>query len=1018
MKKLIIAIVLSVTIPVMAQMMDENYLESQKIFDDQSVGTVEIQIKPEYLNYLMNHVDSDTIFPASFIFANDKIQGDTVKNVGFRLRGTTSRNANKKSFKIDFNEFVKGQKFHALEKMNLKAVFTDPSVIRAKLYSDIARTFGIPCFRANHVKVYINNEYRGLYINVEHIDENFLQTRFKNNDGNLYKCAYGADLTCLGSDQTAYEKLINQYGKYVYELKTNKDLNDFSDLIHLIDVINNTSEDSFKIEIENVFNVPGFLKCLAVDVLTGNWDNYWYLGNNFYLYHNPATDKFEWIPYDADETFGLWWDSKNFAKCNIYTWGKDWKYPLTRNIMQVEAYRNIYSRFISDLAHNVCKLANLEFSIDSIHVLITPALETDLYYGTNYQYSIEDFHNSYHASLPAFSHVQYGLKPFISTRTSYALKQLDFYDMSPLILETSHHPLMPGSQDSITITALIIDDGTVTNATVRYDTGSGDQEIDLVDDGYHGDGRAGDHVFGAVIPSQSAGTSIYYYIQVRDNAGNEKSKPENAPSERFSFRIELETSTPAIYINEFLTSNDSLNTDEFGEFDDWIEIYNSEDTAVSLNGMYLTNDLSNPTKWNLPDTMLESKEFLLIWADHQPEQGKLHANFKVNKNGGQIGLFDTDANHNTPIDTLTFGAQTTDVAYGRIVDGSNIWISFTMPTPGISNATHWDTTTLQIRHIAVDNITSNSVKILWETNTPSNSRVVYGLTRDNLQQTIDDCQMVMQHEIRLTELLPDTTYYFRVHSYDLHDIDQWGDEHCFSTMKNDEKLNIILQIEVMPYRSTGTYEAPGWYFGDNGIVEQSLYFNREGIYKFTLRVKGEAAGGIWPEFQLSIDDTNLATKTVNVAEFDTLSITAIVDSGRHAIKIAFTNYFSDSIETRKLIVDWLKIEYTHHTAGFKHKGLGGSSANELVLHQNYPNPANPLTRIQYQIPRSARITLKIFNLFGQEVRVLVNSFREVGSHSIIWDGQDDHGQPVSSAVYLCQLEADGIVQTKKIIILK
>ena len=1017
MSKIIILISFFITIPVIAQFTDEGYWESQNVFDDHSIGTVEIQIEPESLDYLVSNFESDTTFSATFIFTNRHIHGDTVKNVGLRLQGTTSRKANKKSFKIDFNEYIKGQKFYGLEKLNLKAVFTDPSVIRAKLYSDVACAFAVPCFRANHVKLYINGEYRGLYINVEHIDENFVRMRFNNNDGNLYKCSYGADLTYQGSDQAEYKNLTNQFGNKVYELKTNERANDFSDIAHFIEILNHASEESYKEEIEKVFNVIGFLRCMAVDVMSGNWDNYWFYGNNYYLYHNSATGIFEWLPFDGDETFGVWWESKDFARCKIYTWGKDWKHPLMRNMMRVEVYHNIFSHFIRELAQKICRPEHLEASIDSIHDMITPALETDPYYGTDYRFSIEDFHRSYNESLLAtFDHVHYGLKSFISTRHYYALKQLDFLPLAPIILHSSRRPAMPTSQESIIITSEIIDDRDSTTAVVRYDNGHGFQEVEMFDDGDHGDGITGDNLFGAVIPPQSPGAMIHFYIQANDNHGNIATNPENAPAEIFTFRTAAQT--PILYINEFMTSNNSCHADEFGEFDDWIELYNDEDTTVSLKGMHLTDDLSNPTKWELPDTTIEPNGFLLVWADNQPQQGALHTNFKLNDKGEQIGLFDARDNGNVLIDTLTYGLQTTNISFGRKTDGDILWTYFTTPTPGLSNAIKKDTTNLLIYNVIVDSITASSAIISWRTNKPSNSVVTYGLSPDSLQYTMGDSQQVTRHNIPLTELFPDTTYNFRVHCHDPHGFERWSEPFSFSTFNLSDSLNITLQIEVMSHRTDGCYEAPGWNFGNNGRVSQSLEFKRRGLYKFTVSARGEPAKGIWPEFQLSLDDTTLASKTVHVSDFDTLSVTAMVDSGWCEISIGFTNYFSDSAEIRSLSVDWLRIQYLYSPVSSIRAEEDVQVPDGLVLLQNYPNPANPMTRIQFLLPQSTKVSLQIFDLNGRNVKTLLNSSCEAGLNSVIWDGGDDLGQPVASGIYLYRIEVNGVIQTKKVIILK
>ena len=125
-----------------------------------------------------------------------------------------------------------------------------------------------------------------------------------------------------------------------------------------------------------------------------------------------------------------------------------------------------------------------------------------------------------------------------------------------------------------------------------------------------------------------------------------------------------------LFINEFMASNnsDSGINDPYGDYDDWIEIYNSGDMPVDLAGMYLTDTLANPTKWQIPSgspsqTTVPAHGFVIIWADEEAAEGPLHANFKLSGSGEDLGLFYTDGV--TAIDTVVFGEQTTNMAYGR-----------------------------------------------------------------------------------------------------------------------------------------------------------------------------------------------------------------------------------------------------------------------------------------------------------------------------------------------------------------
>jgi len=96
-----------------------------------------------------------------------------------------------------------------------------------------------------------------------------------------------------------------------------------------------------------------------------------------------------------------------------------------------------------------------------------------------------------------------------------------------------------------------------------------------------------------------------------------------------------------------------------------------------------------------------------------------------------------------------------------------------------------------------------------------------------------------------------------------------------------------------------------------------------------------------------------------------------------------------------------------------------SMPGEFALHQNYPNPFNPATSISFTLPNDPhRTTLKIYNVKGQQVRTLVDAPLEQGFHTVIWDGRDVHGRPVSSGVYLYTLRIGPFVNTRKMVLLK
>lgn len=95
-----------------------------------------------------------------------------------------------------------------------------------------------------------------------------------------------------------------------------------------------------------------------------------------------------------------------------------------------------------------------------------------------------------------------------------------------------------------------------------------------------------------------------------------------------------------------------------------------------------------------------------------------------------------------------------------------------------------------------------------------------------------------------------------------------------------------------------------------------------------------------------------------------------------------------------------------------------TAANSFILEQNYPNPFNPETEIRFSVPEARRVVLRIYNMFGQEVRTLVDQQFKPGYYSATWDGRGSLGNFMPSGVYFYRLEAGGFVKTMKMVLAK
>ncbi len=656
-----------------------------ELFADQQVGRIDILLPADSLAWLLDSVnlEANHHLRATFLFHNGNV-ADTVQEVGFRLRGNTSRNAFKKSFKVSFNTYRQGRKYRGLEKLNLNGEHNDPSVSRAKICWDLARRIGLPASRSNPVQLFINGDYFGLYLNVEHIDEVFVKQRFGNKDGNLYKCLWPADLVYKGSDPDLYKEEF--WGRRAYDLKTNQEEDDYTDLANFIDLLNNTPDEELACELEAVFHVDQYLKAIVFDILTGNWDGPVYNKNNFYLYHNLATGQFEYIPYDLDNTLGISWFGPDWSTHHIYGWAHPSEpRPIYRRLMNVPEYKDRFSFYLSQ-ALDIFSTNAMASYLDSLQNLIRPFVVSDPYYSQDYGFTIADFDNSFEMDLD-YPHIVYGIKAYIENRHSSAVAQMQLNDISPVITDVVHN--QPTSQQAVEIRAWVVDDHHISSVEFCYFTSS-PSDTECVPMTSNGGSE-----FTALLPPFNETATLTYYIQATDNVSQEARYPRCAYQS-----LLVRAANVTVAINELLASNASINEDGNGEYDDWVELYNYGTTAVYLGDKFLSDNAANPVKWQLPDTHIQPGQYLLIWADGDTLQGDHHASFKLSAAGEYIGIFDDAAAGHALIDGLSFGPQTTDISYGRLPNGSGVFQLMT-PTPAASN-----------RPLAVHEGAQNTLKLL------------------------------------------------------------------------------------------------------------------------------------------------------------------------------------------------------------------------------------------------------------------------------------------------------------------
>ena len=91
---------------------------------------------------------------------------------------------------------------------------------------------------------------------------------------------------------------------------------------------------------------------------------------------------------------------------------------------------------------------------------------------------------------------------------------------------------------------------------------------------------------------------------------------------------------------------------------------------------------------------------------------------------------------------------------------------------------------------------------------------------------------------------------------------------------------------------------------------------------------------------------------------------------------------------------------------------------EFALHNNFPNPFNPVTTINYDLPKEGKVSLIVYDLMGREVTRLTDNFMPAGYHTVRWNARNQYGMEVSAGVYFYHIQAGEFVKTQKMILLK
>ena len=377
------------------------------VFNENKVNRIVMQFTQQNWNTLWQAPNKDTEVPASVT-----ILGEHFKQVGISMKGNGSLGGSgeKKPWKIDFNEYIEGQEFRNLSMLLLHNNFGDPSMLREKLAYDMLRFAGVPSGFVAYVEVWIDISdddqpagYWGVYSMIERPDSKFLASRFGpgNNDGNLYKADAwfeqgAADLAYYGPDISAYPMPRD---RVAYRKMPAADGHDYSDIINLcytIDGVDYETPAAWSSAVEEVLNVDGYLRYLAATFLHLNFDTYPYTGNNYYIYNNPGSGKFEWIAWDENSSWSIFGGEADFPLYGTAESLGPLQYaPLFEKAFEVESYRQDYRAYMDLLVRHWFNAAHVAAEAENHQKLVAPYLIQSTgdraFYGDTALFEPQDF---------------------------------------------------------------------------------------------------------------------------------------------------------------------------------------------------------------------------------------------------------------------------------------------------------------------------------------------------------------------------------------------------------------------------------------------------------------------------------------------------------------------------------------------------------------------------------------------------------------------------------------------------
>jgi len=269
-------------------------------FNDAVLQEVRLAISSRDWQTLKARASEDTYYSADITW-----NGVTVRNVGIRSRGSSTRNGIKPGLRVDINRFVASQEFLGLKAFVLDNMYSDASLVRESVTMKMFAKMGVPASREAHARLFVNNEYVGVYVLSESIDRTFVNRAFGAAEANVENGGYLLEFEhvafyhfeYLGPDLSAYAGLFKPQTR-----DTDSAANIYGPLADMIRTINESADEDFETAVGRYLDLKQAVAYVAIEEFMVEWDGLvGFAGmNNFYLYRSRQTGLSQLIPKDKD----------------------------------------------------------------------------------------------------------------------------------------------------------------------------------------------------------------------------------------------------------------------------------------------------------------------------------------------------------------------------------------------------------------------------------------------------------------------------------------------------------------------------------------------------------------------------------------------------------------------------------------------------------------------------------------------------------------------------------------------